>query len=71
MVKVVTNLWKILIGGYLTVEVILDLTYFFAVPKVIEEIRMVFDATVIRLNQSMWSQMNTIVIQELWVEGYH
>ena len=45
MVKVVTNLRNILIGGYLTVEVILALTYFFAVPKVIEEIRMVFDAT--------------------------
>ena len=42
MVKVVTNLRKILIRGYLTVEVILALTYFFAVPKVIVEIRMVF-----------------------------
>ena len=40
--------------GYITEVVILALTSFFSMPKVTEDIRMVFYATVSILNYSLW-----------------
>ena len=45
---------KLVAEGYITEGFILVLTYFFSMPKVTEDIRMVFYATVSRLNYSLW-----------------
>ena len=46
---------KLVARGYITEEVILALTSFFSVPKGTDYIHMVFGATVIVLNNSLWS----------------
>ena len=53
--KVANMMNKLVARGYITEEVILALTSFFSVPKGTDYIHMVFDATVIVLNNSLWS----------------
>ena len=45
---------KLVARGYITEGVILSLKYFFSVPKVTDDIRMVFNVTVSGLNDSLW-----------------
>ena len=45
---------KLVARGYITEGVILALTYLFSVPKVTDDIRMVFDATMSGINDSLW-----------------
>ena len=52
--KVANKMGKLVTRGYIMEGVILILTYLFSVPKVTDDIHMVFDATVIRLNNSLW-----------------
>ena len=44
---------KLVVRGYMTELLILTLTYLFSVPKVTEDISMVFNATVRVLNDSL------------------
>ena len=52
--KVSGKMIKIVIRVYTTEGMILDLTYFFVVPKGAEYICVVFDDTVIGLNDAFW-----------------
>ena len=45
---------KLVARGYITEGVILALTYLLSVPKVTDDIRMVFDATMSGINDSLW-----------------
>ena len=51
--KLAKNISKLVSRGYIMEGVILALTSFFAVPKGIDDIHMVFDATVSGLNNSL------------------
>ena len=51
---------KLVARGYITKGVILALKYFFSVHKVTYNIRMVFDATVNGLNNSLWDPNFTL-----------
>ena len=53
--KVDKNMNKLVSRGYITKVVILVLTSFFSLPKGIDDIRMMFDATVSVLNGSLWA----------------
>ena len=53
-IKVANKISKLVARGYITEVVILALTSFFTVPKVTDGIRMVFDATEIGINNSLW-----------------
>ena len=52
--KVTNNTSKLVARGYITEGVIFALTYLFSVPKGTYDIRMVFDANVIGLNDYLW-----------------
>ena len=53
--KVANNMRKLVSRGYITEGFIIALTSFFSVPMGTDDIRMVFDATVSRLKNSLWA----------------
>ena len=53
--KVANKIRKLVARGYITEGVILVPTSFFYVPKVTEDICMVFDSTVSRVNDYPWA----------------
>ena len=52
--KVTKNMRKLVARGYIKEGVTLALTSFFSVPNGINDVRMVFDATVSGLNDYLW-----------------
>ena len=52
--KVANKMRKLVARVYITEGVILVLTSFFSIPKGADDIRIVFDATVSVLNDSIW-----------------
>ena len=52
--KVANKMRKLVARVYITEGVILVLTSFFSIPKGTDDIRIVFDATVSVLNDSIW-----------------
>ena len=62
--KVESNMSNLVLRGYLAGLFILDLAYFFAVPKLTEDIRMVFDTEVRGLNEALWYPNFIILVVE-------
>ena len=52
--KFANNLINMVIRGYMTGGVILAWTYFFLLPKVTDDVCMVFDITMRWLNDFLW-----------------